>query len=187
MDQVELFKETFLKYESDKSGYHSYESVYSSLFDDRPSVKNILEVGIHLGGSLKAWKELFINSNIVGLDNNTERFFNEPRIYSMYLDQSLDSSFKEFKSVFRETYFDLIIDDGCHYLSETLKTFEELLPLLSLNGYFIVEDIPEENISHWENIANNLPDRYYYKIYNMNSLAKTDLNDNIIFLIRRDK
>lgn len=186
VDSIELFEKTFLKYESDKSGYHSYEKIYSTLFNNRENVKNILEVGIHLGGSLRAWKELFINSNIIGLDNNVERFFSEPRIYSMYLDQSVESTFDQFKSAVRGTEFDLIIDDGCHYLNETILTFKKLLPLLSDKGYFVVEDIQEKFISYWEDIKKELPKNYSVNIYNMNDLRKTNLNDNIMFVVRRE-
>lgn len=187
MAEVSLFKDVFTKYESDKSGYHTYENVYGNLFEDRSAVNNILEVGIHLGASLRAWKELFPNANIIGLENNVERFFTETRIHSMYLDQSIPSTFSNFKSIMRGTQFDFIVDDGCHYKNETIATFWELLPKLNVNGYFIVEDIPEEYLLEWNSICKQLDQDNSFKceIVNMNHLAKTNNKDNIIFKIKR--
>lgn len=185
MAELNLFKEVFQKYNSDKSGYHTYENVYGSLFNDRSLVKNVLEVGIHLGASLKAWKDLFPNANIIGLENNVERFFTEKRIHSMYIDQSIIQTFVDFKSVMRGTKFDFIIDDGCHYLQETKDTFHQLLPMLEINGWFIVEDIREEFESEWISLGESLSNQYEYKIYNMNNLAKTNLKDNIIMSVKR--
>ena len=104
----------------------------------------------------------------------------------MYLDQSVESTFDQFKSAVRGTEFDLIIDDGCHYLNETILTFKKLLPILSDKGYFVVEDIQEKFISYWEDIKKELPKNYSVNIYNMNDLRKTNLNDNIMFVVRRE-
>lgn len=185
MAEVKLFKDVFIKYESDKSGYHTYENIYGNLFEDRSTVNNILEVGIHLGASLRAWKELFPNANIIGLENNIERFFTEERITSMYVDQSIIKTFDDFKSVMRGTEFDFIVDDGCHYLQETKDTFKQLLPLLKVGGWFVVEDIREEFEEEWLSIANNLDDRYLYKLSNMNNLNETNGRDNIILSVKR--
>ena len=187
MAEVELFKNTFLKYKSDKSGYHSYENVYGDLFADRGRVKNVLEVGIHLGSSLRAWKELFLNANIIGLENDVERFFTEERIHSMYVDQSVADTFNDFKSVMRGTQFDFIVDDGCHCKKETIDTFWQLLPKLEVGGYFIVEDIPEEYLPEWNAILNQLGQdkTFICEIINMNSIASTNNKDNIIFKLKR--
>ena len=185
MVEIELFKNTFLKYDSDKSGYHSYELVYGTLFNNRESVKNVLEVGIHLGSSLKAWKELFPNANIIGLENNIERFFTETRIQSMYLDQSVSKTFEDFKSVMRGTEFCFIVDDGCHYLQETKDTFKQLLPLLKLNGWYVVEDIREEFEEEWRSIGDALNDSYDYFFFNMNHISETNEKDNIALAVKR--
>jgi len=185
MAEVELFKKIFEKYNSDKTGYHTYENIYGTLFDDRSLVKNVLEIGIHFGASLRAWKELFPNANIIGLENNIERFFTENRIHSMYVDQSIIQTFTDFKSVMRGTKFDFIVDDGSHYLQETKNTFYELLPMLELNGWYVIEDIREEFEEEWLQIANSLSDSYTYKLDNMNNFVETNGRDNITLSIRR--
>ena len=187
MAEIEVFKKVFKKYNSDKTGYHTYENVYGTLFADRNTVKNVLEVGIHLGASLRAWKELFPNANIIGLENNIERFFTEDRIHSMYVDQSILKTFVDFKSVMRGTSFDFIVDDGCHYFQETKDTFRELLPLLEIDGWFVVEDIREEFEEEWLSIAKSLGDSYTYSLNNMNDLNETNGRDNITLSVRRIK
>jgi SAM-dependent methyltransferase len=185
MAEIELFGNTFKKYESDKTGYHTYENVYGTLFSDRKEVKNVLEVGIHLGASLRAWKELFPHANIIGLENNIQRFFTEERITSMYVDQSIMKTFDDFKSVMRGTEFDFIVDDGCHYLQETKDTFKQLLPLLKTGGWFVVEDIREEFEEEWRGIAEGLDDSYDYNLYNMNHISETNGKDNIVLAVKK--
>ncbi len=185
MAEVELFKQVFQKHSSDKTGYHTYEIIYGNLFEDRSLVNNVLEMGIHLGASLRAWKELFPNANIIGLENNIERFFTENRIHSMYVDQSILETFTDFKSVMRGTRFDFIVDDGSHYLQETKNTFYELLPVLELGGWYVIEDIKEEFEQEWKQIASNLPSNYTYSLDNMNDLSETNGRDNITLSIRR--
>ena len=52
-----------------------YEKRFSVL---KESVKNLLEVGVWYGCSIKLWKDYFINANIVGVDwkNRKEHFDN---------------------------------------------------------------------------------------------------------------
>lgn len=184
-ESVKLFSDTFLKYGSDKSGYHTYETVYSNLFDNPSIIENVLEMGIHLGGSLRAWKELFPSAKVVGLENNPERFFTEDRITSFYVDQSIEETFDNFINFIDGRMFDFIIDDGSHYLEETKRTFRKLLPTLQVGGWFIVEDIKAEFEEKWEEIANALPHKYLWYLINMNDLAKTRSKDNIVLAVRR--
>ena len=184
-EESDLFRDTFLKYQSDKSGYHNYHELYSALYKNRDGVVNVLEMGIHMGASLRAWRELFPNANVIGLENNINRFFSEKRILSMYVDQSLLHTFDMFLSVMMGTEFDFIVDDGSHYLQETKNTFYKLLPVLKIGGWFVVEDIKSEFENEWETISDQLPNNYERFLINMNSLAKTNSNDNIMLAVKR--
>ena len=59
---------------TDKNTVHSYLDLYEKLLCNKKyNAKNILEVGIgefyeKNGGSLKLWKDYFINATIYGLD-----------------------------------------------------------------------------------------------------------------------
>ena len=54
---------------TDKNTTHSYLPLYGSLFKDKKeTTQNILEIGIQNGGSIKLWRDYFINATIYGLD-----------------------------------------------------------------------------------------------------------------------
>ena len=177
------FIEAFTMYGSDKSGFHTYEYVYDNLFEDRSVVSEILEVGIAYGGSARAWKSLFPNAMITGLDNNIDTFFHEDRIVSMFVDQTRGWTFDNFIKIVKDTKYDLIIDDGCHSLNETVLTFRKLLPLLKHGGIFVVEDIREDLLPSWIEIVEELKSHgYKYTLYNMMDKA-TCYDDNIVITV----
>src|ERR1700692_4306194 len=73
------------KHETDKGGQHfrygggdsdtnhNYTPVYHRMFEeDRDSVRNVLEIGVHQGSSVRMWKEYFPRAQIVGIDTNME-------------------------------------------------------------------------------------------------------------------
>ena len=54
---------------TDKNTVHSYLPLYQNLLiNKKETAKNVLEVGIYLGGSIKLWSDFFINANVYGLD-----------------------------------------------------------------------------------------------------------------------
>lgn len=64
-------QELAVKYNLDKSGkLHDYGRFYDFYFQSKKSESiKLLEIGIHLGDSLRMWKDFFINKeNIVGID-----------------------------------------------------------------------------------------------------------------------
>ena len=184
-DVVKLFADTFLKHGSDKTGYHNYETVYSNLFSNLKSVTEVLEMGIHMGASLRAWKDIFSNAKVVGLEYNPERFFTEDRITSFYVDQTKEHTFDNFINFVGDRKFNFIVDDGSHYLEETKRTFIKLLPLLEVNGWFVVEDIRAEFEENWLDLAQELPTNYEWYLINMNELATTNGADNIVLAVKR--
>ena len=54
---------------TDKNTLHSYLPLYQKLFEKKKyTAKNVLEIGIFFGGSIKLWSEYFTSSVIYGLD-----------------------------------------------------------------------------------------------------------------------
>ena len=54
---------------TDKNTLHSYLDLYQNLFNDKKyTAKNILEIGIYMGGSIKLWSDFFVNAKIYGID-----------------------------------------------------------------------------------------------------------------------
>ena len=71
-EEEESLEQLAYRFATDKShDDHKYVDLYASLFDPiRHSVKNLMEIGISGGQSLRVWENYFSNANIVGLDNN---------------------------------------------------------------------------------------------------------------------
>lgn len=113
---------------------------------NRKEIKNILEIGIgghndkNEGGlSLLALKQYFPNSKIIGVDIIEKKFLDSKRIKTIKLDQG---NIEELKKM-AETYgkFDLIIDDGSHFVDHQRKSFLTLFEYLNDDGFYVVEDV----------------------------------------------
>src|SRR5579863_5736399 len=127
MDLDELFNH----YGSDKTR-NGYAPIYHSLFKHIKNNRiNLLEIGIGTmipgvhssmvgyslpgykpGGSLRAWRDYFPNSNILGADVQSDTQFTEDRISTILCDSTSPEKTEE---IFKGKSFDIIIDDGSHY------------------------------------------------------------------------
>jgi hypothetical protein len=142
------------KYETDKGGQHlrygggdsdtnhNYTQVYHSLFEeDRDAVRNVLEIGVHAGSSLRMWKEYFPRAHILGLDTNMDCLKHaEDRIVIKMADQNNPDQLKAAVYGYGPK-FDLIVDDGSHERQHQIVSMTTLLPYLEDWGYYVIEDI----------------------------------------------
>lgn len=150
-------------YGSDKSTSHNYDLVYEALFSDPEVVRKVFEVGIgsnnskiisnmgpagHPGSSLRALRDYFPNSEIIGVDIDKETLFQEERIRTHFLDQLDLNSFQRLSQKIGDN-FDLMIDDGLHTIDANLNTLNFFIPRLTKGGYAVVEDIPAAAHSLW--------------------------------------
>mgnify|MGYP000315327180 CR=1 FL=1 len=54
---------------TDKNTVHSYLPLYQQLLiSKKETAKNVLEVGICNGGSIKLWSDFFTNATVYGID-----------------------------------------------------------------------------------------------------------------------
>jgi hypothetical protein len=161
--KTELCK-LFYKYLSDKCPqiYHTYsESYHDILSPMRLKAKNILEIGIgtpelmteiagdeyKVGASLYAWRDYFYTANIHAIDIDKTVLFEDDRIKTYYADQS--SAFSLLNAVTAiGTTLDFIIDDGSHILDHQILTLRTLLPYLTVDGIYIVEDVQRKSLNH---------------------------------------
>jgi len=71
---------------TDKNTTHSYLPLYQKLLiKKKETAKNVLEIGISDGGSIKLWSDFFTNANIYGIDimninNVSDEIKNEKKI-----------------------------------------------------------------------------------------------------------
>jgi hypothetical protein len=164
---METLDKIFDKYETDKnSNFHNYTRQYNTLlnnFRDKPI--KYLEIGVFNGGSIKAFRESFLNATcILGLDidSRCKEFEN---IENNIFVEIGDATSSDFINSITEKYgtFDIILDDGSHTNGDVIKSFELLFPLLNDNGLYIVEDtICYKSFSH---IIPNYDDHleYFFK------------------------
>jgi SAM-dependent methyltransferase len=124
------------KHKADKGPYIEF---YSKLFPPGFKINKFLEIGVLNGGSLKMWEEYFPKAKIYGIDIKKKSRFNSKRITTIQADQSdrlhLYRIGKEFGN------FDVILDDGGHYMSQQQISFAILFKFLKSNGIYIIEDL----------------------------------------------
>lgn len=139
--------EVLAKYDTDKVREHSYGYAYDDIFSrfNRHDSLNVLEVGIQKGQSLLAWKEYFPNAKITGVDI-VDQVENKNDSIS-YVIQDI----KEFKT---EDTFDIVIDDGSHWLKDVVPTLAYFSQKLNPKGVIIVEDVQAPEF--WAKVFNNI-------------------------------
>lgn len=130
---------------------HFYTAKYHELLKDkRETITKVMEIGIDRGWSLLMWREYFPNATIYGADIDYNRLINEPRIRSKRCDQSDVRSLYELIPWVGGD-FGLIVDDGSHVPEHQILTAKALLPLLSPDGVYVIEDVghPDLIVPHF--------------------------------------
>ncbi len=175
----------FKRHGSDKSTVHNYHKVYSRIFQKMSTnAPHILEIGLGTnnsavpsnmgrrgkpGASLRAWRELFPEGQIVGADIDSSILFEEQNITTYLLDQTSSESWKTFLEVIQNRKFNLIIDDGLHSPSANLKTLLFSLNLLDQNGFLVIEDIHPKSLPVWSIALSSLKQDQRYWFLKTNS------------------
>jgi len=156
VDETFNLTEIMNKYGSDKGSFHGYTDIYENLIDKkRQKIDLVLEIGIGTnnpllpssmgkfgkpGASLRAWRDYLPNAHIIGLDIDTKILFSEKSITTHYVNQLSPKSFNLVKKEIFKT-IDLIIVDGLHTPRADFNSLVELLPLISSDGDFFIEDV----------------------------------------------
>ena len=139
---------------TDKHGpNHRYGDAYESLFPDRSAIQLVMEVGVADGSCLLAWREVFPNATIVGMDIHHSDKAHGERIEFHLGDQRSQTDCERVTGCRK---FDLIIDDATHLLEDTLRTLFYLWPSVKPGGLYVVEEFPNVG-SLWNNIASMWP------------------------------
>jgi hypothetical protein len=170
---------------------HTYLPLYEELLKDKKdTAKNILEIGISQGGSIKLWSDYFTHADIYGVDiimrnspplNYLKRKSNVHLIINdAYTENFVNETFNS-KSI----KFDMILDDGPHTL-ESMKKFVRLYtPLLKEDGILMIEDI--FYTSWFDELKKEVPNNLlkYVDTYDRRNI-KNKHND-LVFVINKSK
>lgn len=182
---------SFDKYGSDKNERHSYAHIYEQILDGIES-PHILEIGLgslnpfpyaglEPGGSLKAWRERYPGSIIVGGDIDPEAV-EAATEKAFQIDQTDPGSLDNFaSSISSFGPFDLIVDDGFHDPHANILTAIKMLPLLRSTGSYVVEDVHSSLIDLWRVLlaATQLDG----SVIDMSEL-RPNTDDNVLILIK---
>jgi predicted glycosyltransferase involved in capsule biosynthesis len=132
------------EYFTDKATTHCYINKFynssSSFIIERKLAKNILEIGVCRGGSIKLWRDYFERATIYGIDKNLSNLkydfsadlrvkLIEQDIYSNIILNDLPLN------------IDFIIDNASHTIEDQIYAFNKFFPLLKKGGSYIIEDI----------------------------------------------
>ncbi len=141
---------------------HGYTKFYENHLNNLREKKiNILEIGSYSGGSAAAFSKYFKNSKIFCLDVNISNFkYYSKKINVFGLDISninmVEKFLKKNHIQKNEQFFDIIIDDGSHKLSDILFTFKTFFKYLKKSGFYIIEDYKFPNYFEHLNDINDI-------------------------------
>ena len=149
----------FFYYGSDKANFfqnkkrrgHGFSQFYEkqlAILKNKPI--NILEIGSYAGASAAAFSKYFYNSKIFCFDINISNFKYSSNNISVYgLDiRNEKKVFKILDIIFKENNFrkfDIIIDDGSHYLSDILFSLNLFFKFVNKGGAYVIEDFKHPN------------------------------------------
>ena len=175
---------------TDKNTVHSYLELYQELlFSKKETAKNVLEVGIYMGGSIKLWNDFFINAYVYGLDiidyNNVwEGIKNKDRIKLYTSIDAYNETFFNNTFLNKNIKFDFMLDDGPHSL-ESMKQFIKLYSqIMTDDGILIIEDVQSWD---WiEILKNEVPEelKKYIHVYDLR--PNKNRYDDIVFTINKN-
>jgi hypothetical protein len=137
-------------FKTDKGiGLHEYTEVYDVYLDPIKDEKmNFLEIGVFEGESLKLWEEYLKNSNILGLDINSDCAKYAGGRKKVYIGSQIDEVL--LWKIEKENHpLSVIIDDGSHNWDHQIKTFKAAFPLLKAGGLYFIEDLHTSYTGKW--------------------------------------
>ena len=163
-DKSNIFKYT-------KEQGHGFSKYYQQHLDHLKHKEiKILEIGSYAGASASAFSKYFINSKIYCFDVNISKFiYNSKSIEVFGLDIKNEKKvIKTIDQIFvnkDDKYFDIIIDDGSHNLSDILIALKILFKFLDRGGIYIIEDYKYPNYYRYnKDVDDILIDKMLHKL-----------------------
>lgn len=136
-----------IKTHTDKAYYHKFTPVYERfLFDKKDTIKQMVEVGVSTGASIKMWDLYLPTSKILGLDVLINPSYKDTFSERVSIEKCDASNEANLISTFAKHSIipgsvDLFIDDGSHVVSDQIKTFALGWKYVKSGGLYIIEDV----------------------------------------------
>jgi len=172
---------------TDKNTVHSYIPLYQNLLiNKRETAKNVLEIGIYKGGSIKLWSDFFTNANVYGLDimNINDVWEGIKNSEKIILHTSTDAYNNDFfinHFLNKNIRCDFMLDDGPHTLGSMIQFIKLYSQIMTEDGILIIEDV---QCWEWIDILKNeVPEnlKQFIKIYDLR--PNKNRYDDIVFTI----
>jgi hypothetical protein len=174
---------------TDKNTTHSYLELYEGLLKRKKhTAKNVLEIGVSSGGSIKLWHDYFSNATIYGIDITSNMdFIQEKTIINndkIKLFMSTDGYINDFvitNFLNKNIQFDFMLDDGPHTLESMILFIMLYSQIMTDDGILIIEDVQSWD---WiDTLKNAVPThlKEFIKIYDLRS--NKNRYDDIVFTI----
>ena len=169
---------------TDKNTNHSYLELYETLlFKKKKTAKNVLEIGVCFGGSIKMWHDYFTNANVYGIDIiEIKELWSEIKNKKRIILGNFDAYDENFiNSHLSDKKFDFMLDDGPHTLESMLTFIRLYSKLMEEDGILIIEDVQDWK---WIDILKNqVPEslKSYVKVYDLRK--NKGRYDDIVFTI----
>ena len=172
---------------TDKNTLHSYLPLYQKLFEKKKyTAKNVLEIGIFFGGSIKLWSEYFTSSVNYGLDimniNDVwEGIKNNNKIKLYTSTDAYDEEFFKINLLDKNIKFDIMLDDGPHTLDSMKKFINLYSQMMTNDGILVIEDV--QSMDWIESLRNEVPEdmKKFVKVYDLRK--NKNRYDDIVFTI----
>lgn len=171
---------------TDKNTTHSYIRLYENILNKKKETsKNILEIGIDRGGSIKLWSEYFTNATIYALDimdiNNVWDGIKNKNNIILYTSLNAYDPIFVNNIFMNKIKFDFMLDDGPHTLESMINFIELYSPLMADDGILIIEDV--QSLDWLDKLKNAVPEhlKAYIKTYNL--IKNKNRYDDIVFTI----
>tara|TARA_Y100000590_G_C15615406_1_gene975529 strand:- start:374 stop:1153 length:780 start_codon:yes stop_codon:yes gene_type:complete len=166
-------------------GYSKYYEKHLNIFKNK-NIK-ILEIGSYSGASAASFVKYFPYSEIYCLDINLTNFnITSKNIKVFGIDVSkkamVNNFFRRINTTKNSNFFDIIIDDGSHKLSDMLKAINIFYKTLKPNGFYILEDYKFPNYyEHLDDCSEIKMDEFIQniktkKVFQSNILDKESVN-----------
>lgn len=120
---------------------HNYCDFYQAMLEPiRKTATAVAEIGVWHGASIKMWRDYFPAATVYGIDRDLSLVEGETGDRTQLL--SLNQEDRGALRTFAEQYgpFDMICDDGGHFMNEQQISLGTLFPYIKPGGWYIVED-----------------------------------------------
>ncbi len=173
---------------------HGYAKHYEKHFKNlKNKFLNILEIGSFSGASAASFVKYFSNARVFCIDINISNFkYSSKKIEVFGIDvknqRMIDSFFKKINISKEERFFDIIIDDGSHKLTDILVSLNFFFKNLKKDGYYVIEDYNFLNyFKHLDNKNEIKIDELIQKIKKKENFESELLNKEIKKIFKNEE